>query len=344
MKPLPFTSEANLSSNALKEIDMIVSSHVKPLLNIIEALQTSVNNLSKENSELRGEITKLNKYVNLTKAEEFTKSTDPEELDAKISYSNITKKNSQKTLIVKPKDDKQRSSKTKFDVMNNINPLTDINIGKVRTLRDGGILLKCENSSNFNQIAKDKLAEKYEVREVKSACPKIRISGIPNYIDDKDFLPYLRKQNEFLFDQKSVCNLLKFCPTKKNNSIFQALLEVDLSTYKRAISVGHCLVGLNGCTIYDAVDVTRCFNCNAFGHSSKFCKNSPSCPKCGNNHNLNECKEETVDFKCVNCNNLNIKNKNQNIDVEHAAWDYSKCHAHDLVLSKVKKDLFGLSA
>jgi hypothetical protein len=27
-----------------------------------------------------------------------------------------------------------------------------------------------------------------------------------------------------------------------------------------ALKSGHCMIGLDGCTIYDALDVTRCYN------------------------------------------------------------------------------------
>jgi hypothetical protein len=47
------------------------------------------------------------------------------------------------------------------------------------------------------------------------------------------------------------------------------------------------------------------------GHSYKYCKNGVSCPRYGNNHNLQDCEVRTS--MCVNCNNLNVKNKNEDI-------------------------------
>jgi hypothetical protein len=57
-----------------------------------------------------------------------------------------------------------------------IDPLEGVNIGKAKNLKDGRLPLKCENYSNFKQIAKNKLSQLYEVREVNSLRPKIRIS------------------------------------------------------------------------------------------------------------------------------------------------------------------------
>ena len=133
-----------------------------------------------------------------------------------------------------------------------------------------------------------------------------------------------RKQNEIIFGEDSDIKLLKLNATKKKNKIYQALFEVDLPTYKRALNVGHCLIGLDGCTIYDSVEVTRCFNCNKYGHSSRGCKNKTCCPKCAGEHNVAECK--TDDLKCSNCVNYMKTLKydeivNLDISTDHAVCD-----------------------
>lgn len=33
----------------------------------------------------------------------------------------------------------------------------------------------------------------------------------------------------------------------------------------------------------------RCFNCQRYGHTSKYCKSSTACPRCSGNHNIKEC-------------------------------------------------------
>jgi hypothetical protein len=117
-----------------------------------------------------------------------------------------------------------------------------------------------------------------------------------------------------------------------------------MTTYKKALGIGHCLVGLNGCSIYSAIEVTRCFTCNGFHHSSRNCKHKVICPRCSKNHDVHDCKEETL--TCVNCVNLRAKENSENselIAVDHAAWDYKNCRAHELVVDKLKKDFVTLS-
>ncbi|KAJ3647190.1 hypothetical protein Zmor_024722 [Zophobas morio] len=115
-------------------------------------------------------------------------SADADEMHAKTSYAQTLIKNSQKTIIVKPKGENQKNqsiAKTKSDVLKNVDPLTDINIGKVKNLKDGGVLLQCDSSSNFKQSAMNNLSDQYDIREVKTIGPRIRITGIPDYIKKK---------------------------------------------------------------------------------------------------------------------------------------------------------------
>ncbi len=91
-------------------------------------------------------------------------------------------------------------------------------------------------------------------------------------------------------------------------------------------------VGYDVCTIYDGFDVTRCFNCNSFNHTSATCKNNLSCPKCAENHKISECRNDLVN-KCSNCISAKLPN------VEHGAWDRS-CPIYKSHLTTLKNNIF----
>ncbi|KAJ3660249.1 hypothetical protein Zmor_004705 [Zophobas morio] len=164
-------------------IDTIIAKHIKPLIYAISELKMTIQDLSTGNLNLRNEIGKLNNILPC----EQTNFADIDAQTAKTSYRNVVTKSSQKAIIVKPKDDKQSTNKTKFDVMKSVDPLKDVNIGKVKNLKDG-LLLKCDNSCNFKQIAQDKLSASYEIREVKSVGPRIRIAGMSDYIESNMYI------------------------------------------------------------------------------------------------------------------------------------------------------------
>lgn len=342
----------NMMNNIVKEhvdnISQLFIEHIGALTLRVTELESKISDLTSENIILKSEFEKLNLTLKSGKNSDIqiSKGVNKDELNAKLSYAESLVKKSQKTVIVQPKDKTQSVSKTKSDVLNAIDPLNsslDI-IGRVKPLKDGGLLLGCENTKSFKQIAKGKFADDYEIREVKSIRPTIRITGFSDDIDEENFLLYLKKQNESIFDVNSSVNLLKLSCTKRNNTVYQALIEVDLYTYKRALGVGHCLIGLDGCSIYDAVEVTRCYNCNNYGHASKNCKNKTSCPKCAGEHKLVDCRSDS--FKCCNCSKYLESLATDEFEVsdvtyDHAAWDYKQCTLFRKTMDKIKCDIFG---
>ena len=42
----------------------------------------------------------------------------------------------------------------------------------------------------------------------------------------------------------------------------------------------------------------RCFNCNKYGHTGKYCRSAQRCKKCGTNHPHSDCQNT---LRCVNC-------------------------------------------
>jgi hypothetical protein len=134
----------------------------------------------------------------------------------KESPAKTVEKNSQTTIIVKPQNLIQSISKTKSDLLNEFDPIDPaVNIGKIKNLGDASVLLKCDNSDKITRLAKERV-------------------GISEDVTKDPLLTYLPMLNQFLFDNSSVCNVNKFCPTKKNDNIFQAAIEVDIATLQKS--------------------------------------------------------------------------------------------------------------
>ena len=159
----------------------------------------------------------------------------------------------------------------------------------------------------------------YVIRNLKTPLPRLRISGISEEICENDVAAFLTMQNKHIFTSPSECKLLKYSPLKNKSDRFQIIVQVDLKTYSNA---GHCLIGLDGCNLYDTLEVLRCYNCNGFNHGKKYYKNNLTCPRCGANHEVSKFQSEKL--QCSNCCNIQEKN-NVTEDVAHATWDYNKC-------------------
>ena len=253
-----------------------------------------------------------------------------------------------KKIIVKPKNSVQSVLKTRSDVLNNCNILgEEIGITKVKSVSSGGLIISCKNENDgkkLKQIASVNLAENYDISEVNSFHPKIRIVGVTGDISESSFLSYLRKQNPDLIHESSFTKLIRFWPTRSNKDIFQADLEVDSATYNLLLKSGHILIGLNPCSVYDAVKIPRCYNCNGYFHTKKQCKRQLTCPLCADRHTIKDCtlykcNSETIDKKrCINCQSM--RNRPDNLNINHAAWEYNECESYKMALQRFKNDLF----
>lgn len=260
------------------------------------------------------------------------------------TYAEKVRQNPQQKIIVKPKNPEQINARTKSDILNAVNPIeSNIKFNNIKHVKNGGILLGCDNPEQaikLKELAVEKLSSNYDVHELKCTQPQVRIVGISEHLEEDTLLQYILKQNEDIFNENSECIIKRFWPTKKNNKIFQATLQVDMITYKKVIKNGHLLIGLDACAVYDAIYVPRCFKCNNYFHTKTSCKNNVSCPVCSKNHNLSNCPQDSQ-YQCINCCNIKQIQK-LDINTAHAAWDYENCSAYKKALGKIKLDLFGI--
>ncbi|XP_045471764.1 uncharacterized protein LOC123678671 [Harmonia axyridis] len=249
------------------------------------------------------------------------------------TYSNIVK--SKSMVVIKPKDAEQTNSKTKLDIMRNIDPI-DLKLGvsQVKQIKDGGILIGCDNpegAKNFKKIANEKLSTDYKISDVRKFLPKIRIVGLVENYSSDDILKFLRGQNSVLSDVTHL-RVLKTWATRKNPNVFQALIELDAGAYGLVMDLGKLFVNFDACSVFDATDVRICFRCSGFNHIQSNCSLKITCPKCTGEHPLNKCTSSTL--KCINCNNANLA------DTSHAVWDAAKCPIYKKKLNNLKSSIF----
>ncbi|CAH1984698.1 unnamed protein product [Acanthoscelides obtectus] len=244
----------------------------------------------------------------------------------KKSYSSVAKGKS--AIIIQPKDTTQAVQTTKSDLLQYVDPVSEnLHISGVKNIRNGGMLVGCssdDDSRKLRQIAVEKLADKYEIKEVSSFHPRVRIAGMTCKLPEGDVIKSIRAQNKEAFTEHSQCKVVEIKPIKKRSDIYQAVINLDMDTYNKDLSVcsSKLFVGYDVCDVFDAIDIKRCFNCSGFSHYSKECKSKKfHCPRCSENHLVKNCKATSL--KCINCMKSNNE-RNTEFDAAHAAWD-SRC-------------------
>ena len=297
-----------------------------------------LNNLNSVFDDLK------NKFLEI--AESKLSAEKPNVVEETVKYSDLLKNKTQPAVIVMPKNKVQTAIKTKTDINKNINPVdSQLTIAKVKNVKEGGILVgfsSKEENLRFKKIAREKLAEDYEIKEIKGVQPRIKVVGMTQvYQDDEisDFVEYAVRKNCTAINLNIECSVVKFFPTRKKSNIHQAVLQVDKISYDALMKAGNLFIGYDYCNVFDAVEVLRCYNCNGFHHSSKHCSGKKSCPKCGISEGLDHTYSNctAVELKCVNCFKSVQENK-ELLDFKHGAWDLS-CPTYRREVEKFKKDL-----
>lgn len=249
--------------------------------------------------------------------------------------------NTEAAIIIKPKNLEQRNLTTRADILNNINPVkNNINISKVKNIKDGGILVGCSNSEDtlkLKGIAENKLKENYDIKDVRNVKPRIRIVGMSEKLEENELIQYIKFQNKHLDSENCNLKILKLWSTKKNVNIYQAILQVEKNFYDKIMSIGEgkLFIGYDLCSVYDSIEIRRCFKCSGFNHMSDQCKSTICCPKCAGEHDLKNCTSVTL--KCGNCIGYSNTNETE-LNIEHAAWDRN-CFVYKQHIDELKSKI-----
>jgi hypothetical protein len=246
----PLLIDVNLN-NLPDRLKDVLSDFSKQISVNFALLCNQISNLQHENQLLRTEIGNLIKKI-------------PENVSAHVPLRqqppSSTYAQTLKTIVVKPKNTAQSAAKTKTDILTNLNPIIDseLDVVKVKSIKDGGVLLKCSDpKEEFKKlVSKENMKENYDIHDVKVIQPRLRISGISRDIQEDHIPSLLVKQNKHIFSTTSHCKLIKYSPIKKRNDVYQIVLEVDILTYNMALKSGHCMIGLDGCTSFELQDAT----------------------------------------------------------------------------------------
>jgi hypothetical protein len=241
-----------------------------------------------------------------------------------------------KKIVIKPKDSNQDIAQTQC---NDDLEQSKIDVNQISPVSGGGVIISCENEAGQDKL-KQKLGDKYNVKFVSSLRPKIRVVGLSEDIAKDDIITYLLSQNSDLIVDPSSCSLVRHWPTAKNKNIFQAEVQIDTSTYSQILNRGSVLIGLTSCSVFDAVSIPRCFNCNGLHHMYRQCQQKVCCPVCAGQHDIKKCDAPRHFKKCVNC--VSLENKPEGTNVSHAAWDYDQCTAYKYAVDSLKSNLFGI--
>lgn len=252
------------------------------------------------------------------------KSLTSKPSEQKISYADKVK-SSEPVLVIKPKDESQKSVTTREEVKELIDP-TDIEISGLKTISNGGIAIECKNKEAISKLkaeASSKMGERYNINEPRKRNPRIKIVGMREQRNAEDIKNKMMAQNKYLQHENckiNVVHVAKMKSVKNKGDKFFAYAEVDARSYRSLLESDNINIGWDICKVFDAVNVTRCFKCCGYNHKAKDCTREERCPKCAGLHGLRDCKASEDAHECINCKHA-VQNLNLRINTKHAVWD-----------------------
>ncbi|GFV11673.1 nucleic-acid-binding protein from transposon X-element [Trichonephila clavipes] len=143
-------------------------------------------------------------------------------------------------------------------------------------------------------------AQHYIIKRLADRPIKVVIKGLPVKTDAAERESDLISQG---FEVEKVAQLRKFS-TKEPLPIF--MVEVRRNEKAELIHDVKtvCYLSVTVDPFRKKPGATQCYNCNYFNHSSKNCRMTPRCLKCGKDHRTGDCsiKEKLEKPRCINCN------------------------------------------
>lgn len=270
-----------------------------------------------------------------------TKLSPPEN----TSYAGMVKKGTDivrpanlRSVAIYPSDKTQTSDDTKSLVQKIISPeQLKLHVRGLKKVKNGGVLISTENKGDIEKLKNsEKLASSgLKIEEPSKRRPRIAVIGVPVALTEKEVFECIYEQNlsdklsNLTCDSFLECIKLSHKSGKRDLSTCNNILEVPASIRQVIINQSRIFINWTSCPVRDFTIVTRCFNCQQFGHAAKFCREtSPTCNHCGESgHSFKECSSKSSTPLCATCKRFKRKCDHPTGDVscparKHAEMNY----------------------
>ncbi|XP_037531028.1 uncharacterized protein LOC119408303 [Nematolebias whitei] len=164
----------------------------------------------------------------------------------------------------------------------------------VKILRDGSLLIECKDIEQKNKAFNVDNICKRVVLEKKMLGENIKTRGVIYGIPLDEDLEKLKKN----IVGAKVTNMKRLSRTVDGKRVGSQsiLMEFEGKELPMSIKIGYISFQVRPYV----PPPLRCYKCQRYGHIAAVCKGKQRCPKCGEDHKFEECKED-VEEKCCNC-------------------------------------------
>jgi hypothetical protein len=180
-----------------------------------------------------------------------------------------------------------------------------INVDKITPLKNNAILIESRCDSILNLPDNEKIRKMKLVAErVNKVWPKLQIFDVPKNTTSDELIKEIYKQEGIpnSVPEKFVKNAFKVGQTRNDTNTW--VIEIHPAARAHFMKTAKIYIQWKSLNIKDYIRVTRCYNCQKYGHVSKHCKSEKQCGFCASTaHESKDCseRENSSKHKCANC-------------------------------------------
>lgn len=309
-----------------KDVVIIDETRVKCCVSVDENIASVIEN------KLRSELALLERLVDEMEKRNALLEEKIEHLELipggkreNMSYAAVlAREKNVSPIVVKP-----IKQTAKGEILRQIKSAVKLNdlqiqVDTLKETKNGSLIIKCNNSENKETMKKE--IEKIknlncEIKTFDLKKPRIKIIDVIDGTDQEDIANMIITQN-FKDCQKEDVKVV-YIKTNKRNETKTVYAELKPKLFQKIMNENHVYIGWQRCRCFEDFNLSRCFHCNGYGHSSKNCRNELSCQYCAGKHDGRSCPNKS-EKQCVNCLTANEKYKTDK-DVKHYAFEEAKC-------------------
>lgn len=227
-------------------------------------------------------------------------------------------------------------------IKSKINPRENsIKIQDIRITAKGGIAIKAESLNDREKILTLPAFANggFITRSAPQRLPRILVLRVSAELSREEVREQIKSCNNMGEEGTQISPLYTMPYGRKKGEKGQNepppafvswVVELSPKLWKATIDAGRLFLEFQSCKAKEFLEVTRCFNCQGYGHTAKACSvQSPTCGQCSGAHDTRKCTSTTN--QCTNCEKIGAPSR-------HRAASLG-CEAHRRAFIKLKASI-----
>lgn len=161
--------------------------------------------------------------------------------------------------------------------------------------------------------------------------PRFKIIGFSDELDEQQIAHSILEQNEIAGDRNDV-KITFIRKSKKDKKLSTIFGECAPNIFGRLMALKKININWQRYSIYEVLDVVRCFKCQRHYHKLDKCPYRLTCEHCSGDHHVRDCPKNFK--KCINCTTANEK-YHLNYNIDHEAND-PECPSYKYLLNVLR--------